>query len=112
MPVRGVIGDEVEDEAKPAPMHLCDQPIEVGHGAEEAIDRAIVRDVISEIGHGRRVNGRNPDRIHTELHEIIETIVNAGKIADAVTVTVLKRPRINLVDYRLLPPLQIVHQTL
>src|ERR1700758_3809688 len=111
MPVRSVIGHEVENKAKPAPMYLCEQPVEVGHGAEEEIDPTIVRDVISKIGHGRRVNRGNPDRVNTKFHQVVEAVQNTPKVTDAVAIAVLKRSWIDLVNHRSFPPLQFPHQT-
>src|ERR1700735_2997450 len=56
----GVIRDKVKNQPKPTLMHLLQQQVEVDQAAEDWIDVAIVRNVISEIRHWRGKDGCNP----------------------------------------------------
>jgi hypothetical protein len=44
------------------------------------------------------------DRIHAELDQIIESRSDAVRVSDHVSIGVLERRRVNLVDHALLPP--------
>src|SRR5579863_5436306 len=109
MLIRRVIRNKIQDQPKTALMRRLKQVIEILHGAEDGIDAAVVGDVVSKVGHGRRIDGGDPYRIDAEIDEIVEAIANAPQIADAVAVTVLKRSRIHLIDNRAFPPAQILH---
>ncbi len=103
--VGAVVGDEVEDQLQAAGVRGGDQAVEVGERAEEGIDAGVVGDVVAEVGHGRGVERRDPDGLDAELDEVVEPRFDAGEIADAVAVAVLKRTRVDLVDRTVLPPL-------
>src|SRR5687768_12360059 len=65
---------------------------------------AIIRNVVAEVLHRARVNGRNPQRIDAEPLQIIEPLRDPREIADAIAVAVLKAARVHLVDHPTLPP--------
>ena len=79
---------------------------------KSGIDVAVVGDVVAEIGHRRGIDRRDPDRIDAEPDEIIEPRQDAGQIADAVAVRVLKGARIDLIDDAALPPDRRAHGVL
>ena len=66
MLVGRVIRDEVDDDPNAAPVGLRHQRVEVGERPEDGIDVAVVRDVVAEVGHRRRIERREPDGIDTE----------------------------------------------
>src|SRR3546814_5984225 len=80
------------------------QRVEIGKRPEHRVDVAVIGDVIAEIGHGRGIDGRKPDRIHAEIDQMIEPPRDAAQIADAVAIGILKRPGIYLVDATAFPP--------
>ena len=64
----------------------------------------IVGDVVAKVGHGRRVNRRDPDGTNAEPLEIVEPLDYALQVTDAITIAVLERSRIYLVNNAFLPP--------
>ncbi len=90
MLVGGVVGDEVENKAQAASVDSGDEAVEVGEGAEEGIDVAVIGDVVAEVGHRRRVERRDPDGVDTEGGKVVDAGEDAGEVADAVGVGVLK----------------------
>jgi hypothetical protein len=66
MSVAGVIQHQVEDDPHVAAMGLVDQAVEVRHGAEDGIDRAVVGDGGADVEPGRRVDRRQPQRVDAE----------------------------------------------
>src|SRR3546814_10305023 len=64
------------------------------------LDAAIVGNVIAEIGHRGGINRGNPDRIDAESDQIIQPLLNAFQIADAIHVHILKGTGIDLIDDR------------
>ena len=85
-------------------MGLHEEVVEICQRAEARIDVAIVGNVIAEINHRRRVNGRDPDRFDAKADKIVEPPRYPSEVAYAVVVGVLKRARVDLVDNRCLPP--------
>src|ERR1700704_515983 len=104
MLVGGVIGHEFEQNLEPLPMGLRQQFVEVCQVAEAWIYIAIVGDVIAEINHRRRVNGRDPDRFDPKADKIVEPLLYPFEVAYTVVVSVLKRARVDLIDHACLPP--------
>jgi hypothetical protein len=103
--VGGVVGYEVEDDAQAFAVRGGEQGVEVGERAEERIDIRVVGDVVAEVGHGRGVEGRDPEGVDAEGDEVVQARGDAGEVADAVTVRILKAARVDLVDDAGLPPL-------
>ena len=52
MAVRGVVGDEVEDDAQIAHVRGVHEGVDVGQRAEQGVDVGVVGDVVAEVGHG------------------------------------------------------------
>ena len=105
MLVGGVVGDEVEDDSEVAGVGLMEEFVEIGEGAEDGVDGGVVGDVVAEVGHGRGVEGADPEGVDAEGDEVVEAGGDAGEIADAVGVCVLKTAGVDLVDDSGLPPL-------
>src|SRR5262245_27015727 len=103
MPVRGVVGDEVENSLEAATVRFADQTVEIGKRAEQRIDAAIIRNVVAEIGHRRRIDRRNPDRVDTKPDEVVQPLNDAVQVTNAVAIRILKRPGIDLIDDAALP---------
>ena len=101
---RGVAGDQVEQDAEATLVRRRDELVEIVERAELRIDPGVVRDVVAEVGERRGVEGRDPEGVDPEPNEVIEALDDAEKVADAVAVRVLKGPRVDLVDDRVLPP--------
>ena len=80
------------------------QLIKVIQISKDGIDVAVIGNVIAEIRHRRRVEGRDPHRLDSQLNQVIEPLQDASKITDAVAICILKGPRINLVKNAVLPP--------
>ena len=90
-------------------MRLLEERVEVGERAEQRVDGAVVADVVAEVPHRRGKDGGDPDRVDSELRQMLESLRNPVEIADAVAVRVLERPRIDLVDHGSLPPGVVCH---
>ncbi len=88
-------------------MGLCDQRIEVFERPEDRVDIDIVRDVVAEVPHRRREEGRYPDRIRAEPCNVGQTGRYPLQIADAIAIGILKGARIDLIDHRAAPPIPI-----
>ena len=108
MLVGGMVRHQIQDEFEVSVMNLLQELIKVVHRPEERIDRAIVGDIVAEIGHRRGIEGRDPECVNSKLHQVIQAAQDAPQIADAVAIAVLKRPWIDLVDDRVFPPRAVV----
>ena len=90
MLVRGVVWNEVEDELQAAGMRGVDQRFEIRHGAEQRIYAGVIGDVIAEIGHRRREDRRQPDRIDAQFAQIGQPLDDPADVADPVGTGILK----------------------
>ena len=102
--VGGVVGTKSMMTRRPRRVRLRDQRVEVGQRAEERVDVAVVGDVVAEVGHRRRVEGRDPDGVDAEPAQVVEPLDDAAQVADAVAVAVLEAARVDLIDDAALPP--------
>jgi hypothetical protein len=64
----------------------------------------VVADVVTEIGHRRAIDRREPNRINAQAGDVVQSRTDAGEISNAVAVGVRKRARIDLIDDRRPPP--------
>ena len=85
-------------------MRFLNEAIETFERAEDRINPAVIRDIVTEVVHGRGIDRRNPDRIDAEPGEIIKPLPDTLEIAYAITVRVLKGSRVDLIDRPGLPP--------
>jgi len=99
-----VVWHQIENDLQIARMRRSNQRIEIIQRAEYRIDSQIVGDVIAKVGHRRRKDRRQPNRIDAEIAEIEHMIDDSGQIADSVAIRVLKRPWVNLIENSALPP--------
>src|SRR5438477_5303726 len=109
MLVRGVTRHDVDDDPDAPAVSFRQESIEVGESPEGVIDVAVIRYVVTEVGHGRAIERREPDRIDAErswraVVQMIEARRDAGQIPDAVPVRVLERAGIDLVEDAFAPP--------
>ena len=80
--IRAVVGDDVQDDTNPPFVCLRDQLFRLVQGAEEGVDRAVVRHVVPGVRHRGRVPRVEPDRIDTKVGEIPQPGAHSGQIAD------------------------------
>jgi hypothetical protein len=112
MLIGAVIRHKIQNELELSFMRRRDQRIEVTKRTEQRIDGCVIRNVIAEVSHRRRIERRNPNRIDTQRNQIVQPSRDAAQIAHAIAVGVLKAARIHLIDDARLPPLlHIRHPT-
>ena len=105
MLVGGVADHLIHDDLEAAGMGLGQKGIEILERAEERIDLAIVRDVIAHVVLGRLGDRGEPDAVDAQAGNVIEPGNDAGQIANAIAIAVLKRAGIDLIDHAAAPPL-------
>jgi hypothetical protein len=60
--------------------------------------------VVSHVRKGRWVDGAEPENVYPKILEIVKLGGDTVEVADAVSVGVIERARVNLVHDRRLPP--------
>ncbi len=100
----GVAGHEVQEHSESELVRTGHQGVEILKGAERRLHAPKVADVIAVVRVGRRVDRRQPHRLHAQLRDVIQPLGHARQVADPVPIGVLERPYVDLVDGRLLPP--------
>jgi hypothetical protein len=85
-------------------VHLGEQAVEIGHGAEGREDGAVVADVVAVVVVGRLVDRADPDHIHAQPLEMVEPGQDAGQVPDPIAVGVHEAARVDLVGDGGLPP--------
>src|SRR5215510_5802124 len=88
-------------------MRVGQKRIEIIQDTKDRIDVGVVADIVAEIRHWRRIDRRNPDGVHAEPLQIVESAPNADQITNAIAVAVHKRAWIDLIDDATLQHLKI-----
>ncbi len=86
MLVGGVIDDEVDDYADAALPATMGEFDEVAQGTVARIDAVVVRDIVSVVLGGRRLERHQPNRGDAKPVQIVQTAQQAFEIADAVAI--------------------------
>ena len=110
MPVRCVIWHIVEDNLQASLVGFPKQSLELIHGAEHRVDVAVVCNVVAEIGHGRRIDRRQPDGIDAKAGEMVDPCGDSVQVSDAVAAGILEGTGIDLVDDPALPPFELARK--
>jgi hypothetical protein len=101
---RAVIGDQVDDHPDPVRLAVLDQGVEVRHGPEPRVHRAVVTDVVSAVGQRRGVERGQPDGVDAEVGQVRQARTEPGQITYAVPIRVGETAWVHLVDDRVFPP--------
>ena len=80
---------EVKDDLDASRVSGLKQRIEVREGSEKGMDGAVVANVVAEVPHRRGKDRRDPDRVDSEIHEMLKSRRNPFEITDAVSIRVL-----------------------
>lgn len=104
VPIGRVPGHEVEKHLHPAAVRLLEEALCILVGAVAGRDLLVVAHVIPRVHEGRFEAGVDPKRVAAEAFYIIELLDDALKVADAVTIAIVKALGIDLVkDCRFQP---------
>ena len=104
---RGVVHDEVDDDADPALVRRRDERAEVLDRAVVGVDPVEVGDVVAAVPERRRIERQQPDAVDPEPLQVVELLLEAAEVAGAVVVPVEERARVDLVEDRRLEPQRI-----
>ncbi len=102
---RRVVRHQVDQHTQTALVRAREHPVELRQVAESGIDIAVVGDVVTRVRLRRRVERREPQRIHPELREIAEMLFDAQQVAHPIAIAIGERARIDLIDHRVPPPI-------
>ena len=96
--VGGVVDDELDEDLHVAQVGGGEEALEVVDGAVAGMDVGVVGDVVAVVAEGRGEEGEEPEAGDAEVLEVVEAGDEAGEVADAVAVGVLKGADVQLVD--------------
>ena len=99
-----MVRNEVEDHADVATGRLGDELVGIGEGAQRRVDADVVGDVVTPVGIRRDHDRIEPDRVDTEILEMIEPRGNPSEVPHAVVVRVHVRTRVDLIQHAIAPP--------
>jgi hypothetical protein len=108
MLIRGMIDDELGNDAQPSVVRCPHEPAEVTHGPVGRIDAAVLGDVVAVILERRGVERHDPDRRDTEIFDIIQLARESLEVADAVIVRIEERLDMQLINDCVAIPLCVV----
>src|SRR5437764_11048273 len=104
MLIGGVVGHKVQDDLKAATVSLVKQGIQVLKSSEERMNIDVIAYVVAKIGHGRRIDGGEPDGVNTEPAHVIQLAGDAREISHSITIAIEKTARVDLINHTRLPP--------
>ena len=102
---RGVIRNEVDEDANAVCPRIRDELLGLGGGSELFVDLPVVGHVVPTVEERRAVPRIDPEGVDPETFEVRQASAHAGDVARAVAVAVGERPDVDLVDDRVAPPL-------
>jgi len=79
-----VIQDEIDENPYAALLGLCDQPIPILQRSVFRGDVCVIRNIVAEIHIWRWEKWRDPDRVHTQLLDVVQSRRNSIQIADPI----------------------------
>ena len=77
MKVARVVGNKVEHNLETLIVGSGEKVLEIIKGAKDGINVPEVRDVVTEIFHGALVNGRQPNRLNSEVNQVVKLGFNS-----------------------------------
>ena len=99
-------GNKVQQNLDAALVAFVYEGHEVGVGTETLVHLVVVQDVVASVdptGFEQRVE---PYDIHSQTLYVVKFGKHTGDVADAITVRILERGRIDLINDRILQPLR------
>src|SRR5947208_226174 len=102
--VAGVVENHVEDDSNIEFPSRSHEMLEVVHRPEVGVDAAVVADVVPVIRIRRIETGVDPNRANAKVLQILQPRDHALKVTDAISVRILERARIDLVEDAGFPP--------
>jgi hypothetical protein len=104
MLVRGVIEDQVHHHAHPEVVSAAHQLRDVVHGAVGGEHGVVVPDVVAAVPERGIVEWQQPEAVHPQPPQVLETLDQAREVADAVVVAVREPAHQDLVEDRPFEP--------
>ncbi len=104
MLIRGVVNNQVHDQAHTPVVHFFQQEVKIFHGPHLVHDCLVIPDVITVVIVGGIVDRRKPKGINAETLQVVKPRADTVDIADTIAVAVGKGAWINLVEDGFLPP--------
>ncbi len=94
----------VEEDLQSALLSLVEQTLGILVGPVAGGHLVVVGDVIACIAEGRLEERVDPDPVHAQALDVVQLLEDALQVADAVSVRVEERLRIDLVEHGLVEP--------
>ena len=104
MLVRSVVDDQLDHHLHIALVGSVQKLLEIVQRAVRGVYVNVVRDVVAIVAQRRRKERQDPEARHAEVLQVIETRDQSGEVSNAVTIGILERPDMQLVDDRVLVP--------
>src|ERR1022692_60807 len=104
MPRRAVVGDDVDDDPDLQGGGVGDESVEIFQGAEPRVNVEIVGDVVAAVVQRRRVEGVQPDGVHSEVGEVGQAGAYPLEVTFTAGVGIGETARIHLVHDGVTPP--------
>ena len=89
---------------------LPQEHLEVTHRAVGGADPGVIGDVVAVVLQGRGIEGEEPEDGDPEVLEIVELLGQPRKVADPVSVAVVKGADVDLIDDRVFVPEGIIFE--
>ncbi len=102
-----VIDDELGDDAESPAVRVIEKAAAVLERAVRRMDVRIVGDVVAIVAQRRRVERQQPHCGDAEVLQVSEPRREAREVADPVSIAVLERPDVQLIDDRVLVPFRV-----
>ncbi len=108
VPVRGVVGDQVDDHLQAQAVGLGGHGVEVVQGPQARVDVAVILDVVTAIGQFGGVERAEPQGVDAQGGQVGQALGDAAQVTEPVAVGVGEAAGVDLVDDGLPPPVGVL----
>src|ERR1700737_3947083 len=102
--VRSMIQDHFDNDTHPPTVSRSQECLEILKRPVARMNRSIIRDVVTVVPQWRRVKREKPDSGNPKVLQIVESLWEAGEIADAVSIAGTERAHVKLINNGILIP--------
>ncbi|CAB4581204.1 unannotated protein [freshwater metagenome] len=104
MLVGGVVRNHINDDSQAQVMSSGDQCLSLSKRAKYRVDVTVIGNVIARVFLRGAIKRREPNRVNPEFSNRRKSADNAREIAHPIPISIGKRPRIDLVNDGVTPP--------
>src|SRR5579871_4962148 len=86
------------------------EALEIVQRSVDWVNGSVVGDVVTVVAQGRREEGHQPYRVDSQIPQVVELLGQSLEVANAISVAVVKRTDVDLIDDSVLVPKRVLFE--